>query len=399
MEKNMSEDIDSSFELFEPIIETMPTTQSMPNSMSIVTISDESKHSAIDDMNDRILSDMSNALQLSQNIDNNDNNLVTTTIQSFADNFQSDRQIEEQELLTEQLSHLEKQLNTSLKTLSNSNSLAQIDSNTDLSNDSFSNDLENYLKELRDENEKLKSALEKNNYLMKQQLKNLQDWQMKNSQTIDEHKRMSDESKAIIEQLRLENNRLKDQVSQGMASFKSVEELTAELASLRSKCDQLNSYEKLDVISELQTQNLTKELVDAKQTINSLSLETNSLKNELNEANERLRSVPIMKSQLEIYERDFKVEEMAKLAALKEVDALEKEIEKLKKNKEEMEEKLEKGAPVLDLKTEPTGSKSYTCPKCWRSFKRYLYSYNSINYDKYNSNLGFKQYKSTSNDV
>jgi DNA repair exonuclease SbcCD ATPase subunit len=364
MEKNMSEDIDSSFELFEPIIETMPTTQSMPNSMSIVTISDESKHSAIDDMNDRILSDMSNALQLSQNIensinDNNDNNLVTTTIQSFADNFQSDRQIEEQELLTEQLSHLEKQLNTSLKTLSNSNSLAQIDSNTDLSNDSFSNDLENYLKELRDENEKLKSALEKNNYLMKQQLKNLQDWQMKNNQTIDEHKRMSDESKAIIEQLRLENNRLKDQVSQGMASFKSVEELTAELASLRSKCDQLNSYEKLDVISELQTQNLTKELVDAKQTINSLSLETNSLKNELNEANERLRSVPIMKSQLEIYERDFKVEEMAKLAALKEVDALEKEIEKLKKNKEEMEEKLEKGAPVLDLKTEPTVGKTH----------------------------------------
>jgi hypothetical protein len=370
MEKNMSEDIDSSFELFEPIVETKPTMQSMPNSMSIVTIPDESKHSTIDDINNRVLNDMSNALQLSQNIensinDNNDNNLVTTTIQSFVDDFQNDLQIEEQEILTEKLSHLEKQLDeelkTSLKILSNSNSLAQIESNTDLSNDSLSNDLENYLKELRDENEKLKSALEKNNHVMKQQLKNLQDWQIKNNQTIDEHKRMSDESKAIIEQLRLENDRLKAQVSnfEGMAGSKSVEELTAELVNLRSECDQLKSYEKLDVISELQTQNLTKELVDAKQTINSLTLEINSLKKELNEANERLESLPIMKSQLEIYERDFKVEEMAKLAALKEVDALEKEIEKLKKNKNEMEEKLEKGAPILDLKTEPTVGKAH----------------------------------------
>ncbi len=366
----MSEDIDSSFELFEPIVETKPTMQSMPNSMSIVTIPDESKHSTIDDINNRVLNDMSNALQLSQNIensinDNNDNNLVTTTIQSFVDDFQNDLQIEEQEILTEKLSHLEKQLDeelkTSLKILSNSNSLAQIESNTDLSNDSLSNDLENYLKELRDENEKLKSALEKNNHVMKQQLKNLQDWQIKNNQTIDEHKRMSDESKAIIEQLRLENDRLKAQVSnfEGMAGSKSVEELTAELVNLRSECDQLKSYEKLDVISELQTQNLTKELVDAKQTINSLTLEINSLKKELNEANERLESLPIMKSQLEIYERDFKVEEMAKLAALKEVDALEKEIEKLKKNKNEMEEKLEKGAPILDLKTEPTVGKAH----------------------------------------
>ncbi len=366
----MSEDIDSSFELFEPIVETKPTMQSMPNSMSIVTIPDESKHSTIDDINNRVLNDMSNALQLSQNIensinDNNDNNLVTTTIQSFVDDFQNDLQIEEQEILTEKLSHLEKQLDeelkTSLKILSNSNSLAQIESNTDLSNDSLSNDLENYLKELRDENEKLKSALEKNNHVMKQQLKNLQDWQIKNNQTIDEHKRMSDESKAIIEQLRLENDRLKAQVSnfEGMAGSKSVEELTAELVNLRSECDQLKSYEKLDVISELQTQNLTKELVDAKQTINSLTLEINSLKKEFNEANERLESLPIMKSQLEIYERDFKVEEMAKLAALKEVDALEKEIEKLKKNKNEMEEKLEKGAPILDLKTEPTVGKAH----------------------------------------
>jgi chromosome segregation ATPase len=144
-----------------------------------------------------------------------------------------------------------------------------------------------------------------------------------------------------------------------MAGSKSVEELTAELVNLRSECDQLKSYEKLDVISELQTQNLTKELVDAKQTINSLTLEINSLKKELNEANERLESLPIMKSQLEIYERDFKVEEMAKLAALKEVDALEKEIEKLKKNKNEMEEKLEKGAPILDFKTEPTVGKAH----------------------------------------
>jgi chromosome segregation ATPase len=196
---------------------------------------------------------------------------------------------------------------------------------------------------------------------MKQQLKHLQDWQMKNNQTIDEHKRMSDESKAIIEQLRLENNRLKDQVLnlEEMVGLKLVEELNDKLASLRSKCDQLKSYEKFDVSSELQTQNLTKELVDAKQTINSLTLEINSLKKELNEVNERLESLPIMKSHLEIYERDFKVEEMAKLAALKEVDSLEKEIEKLKKNKDEMEEKLEKGTPVLDLKTEPTVGKAY----------------------------------------
>jgi DNA repair exonuclease SbcCD ATPase subunit len=338
--------------------------------MSIVTIPDECKHSAIDDINNRVLSDMSNALQLSQNIenstnDNNDNNLVTTTIQSFVGSFQNDCQIEEQVLMTEKLSHLEKQLDeelkASLKTLSNSNSLAQVESNTDSSNDSFSNNFENYLKELRDENEKLKSALEKNNNVMKQQLKHLQDWQMKNNQTIDEHKRMSDESKAIIEQLRLENNGLKDQVLnlEGMAGLKLIEEMNEELAILRSKCDQLNSYEKLDVISELQTQNLTKELVDSKQTVNSLTLEVNSLKKVLNEANERLESLPIMKSQLEIYERDFKVEQMAKLAAIKEVDVLEKEIEKLKKNKNEMEEKLEKGAPVLDLKAEPTVGKSH----------------------------------------
>jgi len=286
--------------------------------------------------------------------------LDTKRIDSMDSSLKNKDHIEEQELLASKLSNLEKQLgeelNTSVTTLSTSNSLSKIESNFDFNSVQFSDNLEKNLKELRDENEKLKYELEKNNQVMKQQLKNLQEWQIKNNQTTDENKRMIDESKTIVQQLREENMSLKDQVLnlEGMAGLKLVEELGTEVVTLRSKCDQLTNYQKLNVESEMQAQEVCAQLVDAKRTIDSMTHQIESLRMELNETNSKLESLPILSSQLETYERDFKIEEMAKLAALKEVDELEKEIEALKKSNCELGEKLEKGEPVVDLKAEPT---------------------------------------------
>lgn len=386
--KSEEHESSDSFELFEPIVEQngveySPVLTSIPNSMSIVTIPEDYNNSIINHLNDLTINDCEMTLKLSQNnaFDANEDNLETTRIESFANSFQNNRQMEEQELLTQKFSLLEKQLgeelNNSSNALLNSVCLTQNEPNSNSSKDIMNNNLENYLKEIKDENMKLKSSIEKNNEVMKQQLKNLKELQSKTNHTNEENKRMTEESKAIIEQLRDENSKLKEQVLnlEAMAGSRVVEELSSEVESLRSKCDKYSGYQKIDVSSELKVQDLSAQLIDAKRTIDALTHQLSSVQMQLKDANSLLESLPIMSSQLKIYERDFKIEEMSKCAALKELEQLEKEVESLKKAKNELEEKLEKGEPFVELaaESEQTGSKksSYTCPKCWRRFEKF----------------------------
>ena len=210
---------------------------------------------------------------------------------------------------------------------------------------SISAELELYLKDLRDENEKLKVTLENNNIVMKNQLKNLQDWQLQMTANQQKQVEKEHEYKSKIEKLTTENSDLKERVNQleGMADLKLVEELGVEVAELRSQVAEIEQYKKLNY-------HLTSKLEEVKNELEILTKEKQLLDVQMQGANEELSCYPALKEQLSIYEKDFKVEELAKIAAIREIQKLEAELEKVKFEKEEIEAKLERGQLHAELK-------------------------------------------------
>ncbi|CAG2173758.1 unnamed protein product [Oppiella nova] len=369
MAVNHSEDFDHSFEIFDPIV------HSISDSMSIVTIPEDKKSNVNSNLtvSDHQIHDMPTALQMSATNATNDSDdyrpldteLDTRRMESIANSLPSYQLIQEQELMAHRMSNsFADERAASLKSMTDN--LSRIEDNVKSCSarmdNILANNLELYLKELRDENEKLKTELEKNNEFMKQQLKNLHEWQSKNSEIIEDHKRVAQQSKQLVEEngrLVDENHRLNDRVSdlEGMAGLKLVEELSTEVATLRSRCEQMASYEKLDVTSELKSQELSSHLVESQMKVDAMADEINALKAKLSDSAAKLETMSAMKSQLLVFERDFKLEEMSKLAALKEVTELEATVEELKKKLSDAEERLEKGAPTVELKEELTVGK------------------------------------------
>ena len=352
--ENKSEDMEHSFEIYDP------TVNSITDSMSIVPIPEPLPRQMLGIS--QLTTDRS-VIQ-SNSFDEIGNNCDTKRIDSM-DGLPTYNQIQEHELLAQQLSNISHnsvadERNQSLQKLSDN--LIRIEDNVkNCSNnleDILTTNLEIYLKEVKEENEKLKAELEKNNHFMKQQLKNLHEWQTKYNQEIELHKQVVQHSEALTQEndcLKGENDTLKDKVNEleGMTSL--VDQLTAEVQTLRSKCELMGNYQKFDVPSELQTQELNSRLVEYQIKIDVLNTEINNLKRELSGAHSRLDTLPAMESQLYVFERDFKIEEMSKMAALKEVAQLEQEIERLKLMNSQLEERLDKGSPALDIKDDSVG--------------------------------------------
>lgn len=382
MESN--EDNDSSFELFEAM--PMPSTVA-ETSMSIVAIPDDNasehfKHFETSQM------DISKVFQSGNN---SGNDLETKLMQPSYD------VIKAEQLSSEDMNNLDKQQKQervkSLNTISNrSNSDSQSES-------TFSAELEQYLKQLRDENDNLKNALERNNAAMKQQLNSLKEWQCAMNAAKQEQIESNEQSRRVIDNLEEKNFKLSERVKEleGMAGLKLVDELGVEVASLRSQMDEKVKYQSINEGLHNENKELTNKLMEATQVIASMSHEITSLNNQLNEANARLDSMPIMKSQLNIYERDFKMEEISKLAALKEVDALEREIDNLKAAKRELEEKLERGQPAVDLKEETTVGNHERHRKSRHARKSHRNHIPVLNAGLVLRH--FKQYKTTSNNA
>ena len=347
MERTISQDIDDSFEMCEPIV-----NNSLTDSMSIVNIPESPIRMP------------SNPMANSSDTSSGDN-FETRRVESLNDGLPNYDQIQEQEFLSKDLSDIShktvsEERNQSLQKLSDN--LHRIEDNVKNCSNNMENvlttNLETYLRELRDENENLKTELEKNNHFMKQQLKNLHEWQTKNKELIEQHKRVVETSKQLSEEnqsIKAENVLLKQKFAEFEERMGTTELMSREVEDLRSRCQQMANYEKFNVSSELQTHEMTSQLITSQLKIDALKAEIMDLKKQLNDSTARLESMPAMESQLTIYERDFKIEEIAKLAALKEVSELEEEIERLKLRNSQLEEILEKGQPVVELKEEPVG--------------------------------------------
>ena len=379
MEKNANEDIDSSYVMCEPIV------HSITDSMSIVAIPDSMPAIPVEEAIGGDAMDASNGFNLV------DSEMPTKLIDSF-DGLPSYEQVKQQDSLMKKMSSIAvEERNASLNTLDDN--LERIEGNAKNGSshlsDALTDELEIYLKELKDENEKLKVELEKNNSFMKLQLKNLQEWQNKNKELVEDYKRIIDRSKELSDEnlsLKEENRNLKEKMAESdTKSVQQIEELNKEIESLRLRCSQMANYQKFDISSEMKAQELTSGLVDSQLKLDAMMAElknrdtmiarqqqqlqeaqarvqakddeVSALQRGMNEVNHKLDTLDAMKSQLTLFERDFKLEEMSKLAALKEVNELQEELDVLREAYNDIKEKVEKGEPVLDIKedTKPVG--------------------------------------------
>lgn len=221
----------------------------------------------------------------------------------------------------------------------------------------FTSELDAYIKLLKQDNDHLRIAMENSNVMMKKQIKNLHEWQ-------EQQAKSEAEARRLVDELKKENHELVERVKdlEGHAGLKLVEEMTFELASLRSKLDEQENEENKKTSLESEMRNLASQLTQSEERNRVLAQQVDLLQFQLGEKNEQLKSVEILQQQVAIYEKDFKLEEMAKLAALKEIDVLEKQIELLKSDKTMLEEKIELGNPTVELKADessPVGQKGH----------------------------------------
>jgi len=209
---------------------------------------------------------------------------------------------------------------------------------------------------LKEENEKLRVAMENSNAMMKKQINNLHEWQTQVTKTKEEQLKSEENARTVIEELKRKNGLLEEKVKdlEGHAGLKLVEEMGIELASLRSKLDEQENRENDKTSLETNIQNMRTELMQSEERNQLLTKQFESLNSQIQDLNEQLKSMTVLEQQISIYERDFKVEEIAKMAAIKEIEGLEKQVEQLKSEKCELEEKIELGKPIVDLKVEET---------------------------------------------
>lgn len=207
-------------------------------------------------------------------------------------------------------------------------------------------DIEACFQELREENDNLRRALEGSNAMLRRQLTNFQEWQRQMKEKDDDYKktelnfeRILNENEVFIDRLKTEKDLMSEQIRE-----------------LQSKLDSRSygvsaTYERFDMNKELNLQNCTSELVHKTEVIAKLTHEIDQLRTKLEAAEEQHDLLPLLQEQLANVEKDLQFEQLAKLAATKECYQLEQEVQKAKKEKEELEAKIELGAPVIDLRT------------------------------------------------
>ncbi|XP_054164153.1 girdin homolog isoform X2 [Oppia nitens] len=352
------------------------------------------------------LNDVSNALQISRSttgeshlINNLDTRRMVSIVNSLPDYSQIEDLNDNQNIEND---NFVEERNASLKSMADN--LSRIEDNIKNCNISLdtvlTNSLEITFKELRDENDKLKVEIDKNNHFMKEQIKNIQERQHKNNEIIEDHKRLNETLKQMIDennQLKEENKQLICKVTEGLDKSILIEELTTQVDSLKSRCEQLAKYEKLDINSEIKSQEMSAQVVESQMKIDSMTEEINALKTQLKESITKLEVLPAMESQLQLFERDFKLEEMAKMAAVKEVVELEIEVDKLKLTISELEERLDKGSPTLDIRAT---TEELTVGKHHRRHRHSGRHRNSIPVLNVGTILkGFRSYGNTSSNV
>lgn len=222
--------------------------------------------------------------------------------------------------------------------------------------DSF--EFELHLREFREENEKLKSALEANNQVIRTQLNSIHAWKEELELQRQNNEQLKKDYDEAMFKAKKENEILKERTKEleSFSTLKMNQEVeTVETGVGTPKEVSLQNYEQLNVCEEIRSQDIIAKLVDTEQELNRKHTEILTLKVQLNEARKDVDSVPALKAQLQFYIEDFKEESKIKEEAINEVKVLKDKIAKLTNEKMELEEKLDLGQPTINITDEATG--------------------------------------------
>lgn len=206
--------------------------------------------------------------------------------------------------------------------------------------------LELYIRAVREENEKLKQLVEQNNEAMKKQLKTVQSWQEEVNSTRTE-----------IALLKQENQVLRSKISAGAPATANDDEgsfiwdsMTSELGAMKSQLDRVPQLEQLLQEKQNELEEVYQKLSAAKTEVKALNLQVAELRIA------RIReqdALELMKTNLELSNSEIlTIDELRKKAEV-EVAQLEKQLSEVLEQNSLLQEKLERGAPVLTL---PIGS-------------------------------------------
>jgi myosin type-2 heavy chain 1 len=190
--------------------------------------------------------------------------------------------------------------------------------------------IQKQMMQLREDNCKLISVLQANNQVMKKNLKIAQGLKDELDLAKKSYEQLKESSEETISKLKAENVQLKEKVNQ-LEAEESIK------------------YGKLSLNQELDLQNQCAKVIEKEQKIEALTKELENLKVECdNNSDNELAAA--LKDQCETYFKKYKIEENLKTKLMKENQALKELIKQLREEKFCLEEQLDKGEPLIDLK-------------------------------------------------
>ena len=209
--------------------------------------------------------------------------------------------------------------------------------------------------QLREDNCKLVTVLQANNQAMKKNLKIAQGLKNELDLAQKSYVDLKISSEELINQLKAENTQLRDQI-------KNFESFSPDISI---------KYGKLNLNQELNLQDTCAKIIEKDQQISALTKELNELKTKVNQTTENDEVTSALKDQCETYFKKYKLEENSKSKLAKENQSLKDLIEKLRKEKFNLEEQLEKSEPVIDVKSSNNQDSNEDALKSERSGHRH----------------------------
>lgn len=233
----------------------------------------------------------------------------------------------------------------------------------------FYSEFEAVLRNLRIENESLRTVVDANNAAMKRQLKIVQSWQ---EEVVDMRKAYADlkeESEERIMQLKQEKEDLLDKMDRVEPRNRSISRTSIgsessyfwdsnDLTELRSKIERLQELETSNAEKVTQLDDALAQLARANEKCQLLNSEVNELRKQLfgnpnvipvDGAPDGLISV--LRAQIRHCQQETVAESQAKMQAMDRITQLQNDLEEVRREKLFLEQKLSMGLPVVDLRS------------------------------------------------
>lgn len=233
----------------------------------------------------------------------------------------------------------------------------------------FYSEFEAVLRNLRIENESLRTVVDSNNAAMKRQLKIVQSWQEEVVNMRKAYAELKEESEERILQLKQEKEDLRNGVEPrpelrnrsisrtSIGSESSYFWDSNDITELRTKIERLQELEKSNIEKGTQLEEALAKLERANEKCELLNSEVNELRKQLfgnpnvipaDGAPDGLISV--LRAQIRHCQQETVVESQAKMQAMDRITSLQKELEETRHEKFNLEQLLYMGPAVVDLK-------------------------------------------------